>query len=195
MAKHILYLHGFNSSPLSEKAVETKVFIEKEFPEVNFHAPQIASHPRAAIEQFTQLISQVNEADNNSEWFFIGSSLGGFFSTYLAQTYQRPAALINPAVKPAQSLEKYIGEQKNPYTNEVFQVEANFIVDLKSLEQDNLLKNNYLLMVQTGDEVLDYREAINFYQHAKVIKQQGGNHRFVNYEKMLPEIVNFFQLA
>lgn len=192
MNKNILYLHGFNSSPLSEKAELTRHYFAKHYPDINFYCPQIASNPKAAIAQLEAVISK--SSVNLSQWYFIGSSLGGYFATYLAQKYQRPAAVINPAVKPYQLLVDYLGVQENPYTNEVYQVTTDFIDDLKQLEQTNLIKNNYLLMVQTGDEVLDYRQAIKFYQNAQIIKQQGGDHSFVDFEKMLPEITKFFNL-
>ena len=192
MINNILYLHGFNSSPLSEKAKLTQQYVTEHFPEINFYCPQIISNPKAAIIQLEQLIEQ--HSTPSCQWYFIGSSLGGYFATYLAEKYQRPAAVINPAVKPYHLLVDYLGEQTNPYTQEVYQVTTDFIVDLKSLEQETLLKNNYLLMVQTGDEVLDYQQAINFYQNADIIKQQGGDHSFVGFEKMLPNITKFFNL-
>jgi hypothetical protein len=192
MNTNILYLHGFNSSPLSEKAKLTRQYFTKNFPDINLYCPQIVSNPKAAIVQLEQLIEQCSTLP--CQWYFIGSSLGGYFATYLAEKYQRPAAVINPAVKPYHLLVDYLGEQTNPYTEEVYQVSTDFIADLKSLEQLTLLKNNYLLMVQTGDEVLDYQQAINFYQNADIIKQQGGDHSFVGFEKMLPNITKFFNL-
>jgi len=192
MNKNILYLHGFNSSPLSEKAKLTRQYLTEHFPDINLYCPQIVSNPKAAIAQLEQLIEE--HSTLACQWYFIGSSLGGYLATYLAEKYQRPAAVINPAVKPYYLLVDYLGEQTNPYTQEVYQVSTDFIADLKSLEQVTLLKNNYLLMVQTGDEVLDYQQAINFYQNADIIKQQGGDHSFVGFEKMLPNITKFFNL-
>ena len=191
MINNILYLHGFNSSPLSEKAKLTQQYVTEHFPEINFYCPQIISNPKAAIIQLEQLIEQ--HSTPSCQWYFIGSSLGGYFATYLAEKYQRPAAVINPAVKPYHLLVDYLGEQTNPYTQEVYQVTTDFIVDLKSLEQQTLLKNNYLLMVQTGDEVLDYRQAIDKYQNSQIIEQLGGDHSFINYESMLPTMASFLQ--
>ncbi|MCJ8320704.1 MAG: esterase YqiA [Colwellia sp.] len=195
MSIHILYLHGFNSSPESMKAKVTCQYFSENFPYVRFHCPQIASNPKDAILQLEQLINHYSVCADNAQWYFIGSSLGGYFSTYFSEKYQRPSVLINPAVKPYQLLSDYLGEQVNPYTNEVYQVTVDFIDELKKLEQAKLEKNNYLLMVQTGDEVLDYRQAVKFYQNAQIIEQQGGDHSFVDYEKMLPNIVKFFHLT
>lgn len=195
MAQHLLYIHGFNSSPLSEKAELTRQYFVQHYAKVHFHCPQVACNPKAAISQFEQLITEINQVDKSPQWFFIGSSLGGYFSTYLSEQYHRPAVLINPAVKPYQLLEEYLGEQINPYTGEVYHVNLSFIEDLKLIEQHSLVKKNYLLMVQTGDEVLDYRQAVNKYQQSQIIEQQGGDHSFIGYEKMLPHIVNFFQMT
>jgi predicted esterase YcpF (UPF0227 family) len=195
MAVQLLYLHGFNSSPLSNKAELSRLYFNKHFPQVNFHCPQIASEPIAAILQLNSLIKAVNGQDKEAKWFFIGSSLGGYFSTYLSEKYQGLAALINPAVKPFELLTDYLGEQTNPYTEEVYQVSSDFIDSLKSIEQTKISKNNYLIMVQTDDEVLDYRQALKKYNNAQIIKQEGGDHSFIGYEKMLPDIAKFFHLS
>jgi len=189
---NLLYLHGFNSSPQSEKAQQTQQYLLQNHPEVNFICPQIVSTPKGAIAQLTEIIDSQLE----KRWFFMGSSLGGYFATYLAEKYRQPAALINPAVKPYELLDGYIGEQINPYTKECYQVSDEFIDDLKLLEQNQLgEKNNYFVMLQTGDEVLDYQQAEEKYKNKQVIVQHGGDHSFIDYDKMLPRIAEFFQLA
>jgi predicted esterase YcpF (UPF0227 family) len=91
-------------------------------------------------------------------------------------------------------MENYLGEQVNPYTQERYQVLAQHIVELKSLEQVNISKNNYLVMVQTGDEVLDYQQAVEKYRHCELVIEQDGDHSFINYENALPNIALFFNL-
>ena len=130
----------------------------------------------------------------NSTWLIIGSSLGGYFATFLAEKYQLQAALINPAVKPFDLMQDYLGEQVNPYTQERYSIAAKHIVELKMLEQNNISKNNYLVMVQTGDEVLDYQQAVEKYRHCQLVIEQGGDHSFINYETILPNIALFFNL-
>jgi uncharacterized protein len=189
---NLLYLHGFNSSPQSLKTRQTQQYFLKNYPNINFICPQLMSSPKTAIAQITKIIA----AQSNNRWLLMGSSLGGYFATYFAEKYQCPAALINPAVKPFELLNDYIGEQVNPYTQEVYQVSEDFINDLKALEQNQLDdKNNYFVMVQTGDEVLDYQQAVIKYKNKQVYIQQGGDHSFVNYRQMLPQIADFFQLA
>lgn len=188
---NILHIHGFNSSPLSTKAIEVKDYFAENFPNVNYHCPQLAVTPKEAINQLEKIISE----HKDEKWYLIGSSLGGFFSTYLSEKYQLPAVLINPAVKPFELLIDYIGEHINPYTNEVYQVEKSYIDDLLDLNKHTLIKKNYLVMVQTGDEVLDYQQAVEKYQNSKIIVQVGGDHSFVNFADMLPEIANFFHIC
>jgi len=194
--KNLLFIHGFNSSPSSFKAQETKAYLSKHFPDVQFHCPQLATTPKQAILQLEQIIVRKTIQDFNSKpdqhWYLIGSSLGGYFATYLSQKYQLPAALINPAVTPYLLLEEYIGKQVNPYTNEAYFIESQYMNDLKMLEQAEISKNNYLVMVQTGDEVLDYQQAVEKYKNSRLIVQNGGDHSFIDYQLMLPKISDFF---
>ena len=199
--QNILHIHGFNSSPLSLKAEQTRQYFLENFPEVNFVCPQLATSPNEAILQLEGILesSTSSESSNNESWFLIGSSLGGYFANYLANKYQLHAVLINPAIKPFTLLEDYIGEQVNTYTNTVYQVTAQHMLDLKAIEQsapifDDQQKNNYLVMVQTGDEVLDYQQAVDKFQHCRLIKEQGGDHSFIGFDKKLPIIADFFQL-
>lgn len=195
MQKNILYIHGFNSSPLSFKAVQTRQYFKKNYPEINFFCPQLATSPNEAILQLDHIL----ESSTSSElWCLIGSSLGGYFANYLSNKYQLPAVLINPAIKPFTLLEEYIGEQKNIYTNVIYQVTEQHMIDLKNLEQsapnfEDEQKNNYLVMVQTGDEVLDYQQAVDKFKYCRLIVEQGGDHSFVDFDEKLPVIADFLQ--
>ena len=145
--------------------------------------------PEAAIKQLDNIIEAGPE-----RWLVIGSSLGGYFASYLSEKYQILAVLINPAVKPYELLADYLGEQVNPYTQEVYKVSEGFIEQLKAVEPINVASHRYLVMVQTGDEVLDYQEAVTKYQDCELIVQQGGDHSFINFEEVLPHIADFFKL-
>ena len=196
MKKNILYIHGFNSSPLSLKAEQSRKYLAKDFPDVGFFCPQLATTPAKAITQLEQLIEKHG---SNTQWYLIGSSLGGYFASYLSTKYNCSAVLVNPAITPYELLHDYIGEQVNPYTEEVYQVTEDHIQQLKALEQtapaiDGKEKNNYLVMVQTGDEVLNYQQAVGKYQHCRLIVQEGGDHSFINFDHCLPTISTFFQL-
>ncbi|PCI56462.1 MAG: esterase YqiA [Gammaproteobacteria bacterium] len=196
MQKNILYIHGFNSSPLSLKAEQTRHYLREYFPQVHFYCPQLVSNPKGAINQLEQIIQS---SHTNSSWSLIGSSLGGYFAAYLSEKYNVTSVLVNPAIKPFELLKDYIGEQLNPYTEEVYQVTKAHMVDLKAIESkapsfDMKQKNNYLVMVQTDDEVLNYQQAVEKYQHCRLVVEQGGDHSFVDFEQHLPAIADFFQL-
>ncbi len=188
--KKILIIHGFNSSPQSMKAVLTKTFIGKNYPAIEVICPQLISNPAAAIAQLCQII----DAEPNTEWYLIGSSLGGFYATYLAEKYNILAVLINPAVTPYTLLQEYIGEQVNPHSGEIYQVTKQHMQQLISIDAKISQQKMFFVMVQTGDEVLDYQQAVEKYQHCRLTVQQGGDHSFINFANMLPEIVDFFQL-
>lgn len=190
----MLYIHGFNSSPLSIKAEQTRQYFLENCPEVDFYCPQLASTPKEAIEQLENIIQS---SQTNDSWYLMGSSLGGYFASYLSEKYDLPSVLINPAIKPFELLKDYFGEQVNPYTKEVYQVTREHMVELKVIEQiapsfDGHQKNNYLVMVQTDDEVLNYQEAVKKYQHCRLVVEQGGDHSFVDFEQHLPAIAGFF---
>lgn len=192
---NVLFIHGFNSSPLSKKAQLTKAYLEQHLPDVNFYCPQLKNSPKQAIKQLEQYLTQTNSADNaNVSWTLIGSSLGGYFATYLSEHFGIKAVLINPAIKPYELLAGYEGEQVNPYTQEKYYVERNYLNDLMQLEKNSIIKSRYMTMVQTGDEVLNYQQAVDKFKDSHLIVQNGGDHSFVNYENMLPQIVEFLQL-
>jgi hypothetical protein len=106
---------------------------------------------------------------------------------------------VNPAIKPYELLTDYLGEQVNPYTDEVYQVSTDHIQQLKTIEPvapppNSSQKNNYLVMVQMGDEVLNYQEAVDKYKNCQLIVQEGGDHSFTDFEQSLPMVCNFFHL-
>lgn len=192
--KHLLYIHGFNSSPKSLKAELTKKYFQENTNNVKFHCPQIANSPIQAINQLESILTQNNINHCQNQWFVMGSSLGGYFSTYLAEKYALKAVLINPAVKPFDLMTDYIGKQVNPYTEEEYWVKDTHIDELKMLYCDKITEKNYQVMVQTADEVLDYQQAVLKYQGSQLIVQEGGDHSFTNYESMLPKICKFLGL-
>lgn len=188
--RHLIYLHGFNSSAQSVKAQQAKQYFNQHFPELAFCCPQLLTQPRAAIAQIEEIISQLD-----GEWALIGSSLGGYFSSYFAEKYQKQAVLVNPAVKPYELLNNFLGEQVNPYTGERYLVESHFIADLKALEPKQVNEKQYFVLLQTADEVLDYTEAETRFAGSKMLVEQGGDHSFVGFDNKLPDIANFLQLT
>lgn len=188
----VLYLHGFNSSPKSEKANETVAYFQKNHPNIMVMVPQLSVYPLEAITQIKTIVSQHH--DNLKG--VIGSSLGGYLATWVAEEYSLKAVLINPAVKPFELLEALLGEQINPYTDEKYLLKAEHMSQIKSVDTPMVhYPERIWLLAQMGDEVLDYRESEVKYSQCKQTVEPGGDHRFIGYDKYLPDIVKFFQIA
>ena len=186
-ANVLIYLHGFISSPGSFKAQQTKEFLQQ-YSNVEFVCPQLDNYPANAIEQVLQLVKQYQQHNLG----FIGSSLGGFYATYLAERYQSKAVLVNPAVKPYELLQDYLGEHIHPHTGQVFTLQQQHMQQLLELDATELtIPENFWLLAQTEDETLDYRLAERKYQGAKQTIESGGNHSFIGFERFLPEIYQF----
>lgn len=192
MPTNILYIHGFNSSPQSTKALQTQQYFKEYWPNVEVFVPDVAVSPNQAIALLTDIIL----SNQSNDWCLMGSSLGGFFATHLAEKFKLPAVLINPAIKPDELLAEYIGEQINPYSGKVLTVTAAHMYELKQLRVHEIVeKSRYYLLTQTGDEILDYRQGVALFAGCQQFIHQGGDHSFVNYQQMLPNIVKFFQIA
>ena len=185
---YIIYIHGFNSSPASEKAQQFRQFCQAR-EKFNVFVPALSHDPRAAVALLEALITEQGEPP----FLIIGSSLGGYYATWLAEKYGCRAALVNPAVSPVKHLgEEFLGPQKNLYTGEEYEFTREHAGYLDTLDVDVLANPaNYLLLVQTADEVLDYRLAVAHYAGAVQIVQEGGSHSFRNFSAMLPLIMAF----
>jgi predicted esterase YcpF (UPF0227 family) len=189
--KALIYLHGFNSSPHSEKAQITIEYFEKNANTFKVYVPALPSSPLASIQVVDELVQSLGA---NSVVGFIGSSLGGYYSLYFQRRYQLPVVLINPAIKPYMLLLDYLGENINPYTGECYNVEKRHMDDLKSLEvTPACLPDKTFLLVQTADEVLNFQQAVSVLDGAKMCIQDGGSHAFDDFLKVLPSIKNFFE--
>lgn len=188
---HVLYLHGFLSSPQSQKARLTVDWFARHYPQVTLHVPQLTNQPSAVADQLADYLATHPEvlADGLK---VIGSSMGGFLATHLVEQHGGRAVLINPAVRPYELLLDYLGEHVNPYTREQFVLQPQDMHSLQALDSPLLAAPQaYRVMLQTGDETLDYRQAEAKYQHASLVIEQGGDHSFVDYARHLPEIAAF----
>ena len=188
----ILYLHGFNSSPRSYKARLLFDYMHKLGLGDRIEIPAIPPQPEQAIKLLLLRAEAIQQAGNLC---VAGSSLGGFYATWLAEKYRCPAVLINPAVKPHELLVKYLGQNTNYYTAENWVLDETHIGAFRDLYVERITDpDRYLLMVQTGDETLDYREAIDKYAGCPSIVEQGGSHEFEGFERYLDKILSFCQL-
>jgi uncharacterized protein len=190
VAATILYLHGLNSDPASEKARAMGVAIAA-LPPVGrpeYVVPKLHHRPATAMRSVKAWIDERNPAPLT----LIGSSLGGFYATWLAERYRAKAVLINPSVRPYADLGRYLGAQRNLYTGEEYELTREHFAELAALRVERITDpGRYLLLTQSGDEVLDWREASAYFGGAWQFVQGGGDHAFQGFEAHIPAILRF----
>jgi len=185
----LLYLHGFNSSPQSYKAELISDFFKDKKCSDLLICPQIPSVPEEAKHYLEKL---VEETLNHHPLSFVGSSLGGYYATYLAEKYGGSVVLINPSVQPYETLKAFLGENKFYFEDGCWEFEEKHIQQLKDLNVAEITKiERYLVLLQTGDETLDYTEAELKYKNSRCIIEQGCDHSFVGLERYLDQIMEF----
>ncbi|MBP3142846.1 esterase YqiA [Aliivibrio fischeri] len=188
----LLYIHGFNSSPLSHKAQVMAEYCKVHRPDIKVIVPRLPSYPLQAAEFLVQLVEEYKDTHQIG---LVGSFLGGYLSTWLNHQYGFKAALVNPAVKPYELLADYLGKQVNPYTQEEYFLEEKHMEELLALQVETLHSVDDLwLLQQEGDEVLDYRQAVDKYLACKQTIEKGGDHSFVNFERYPEQIIQFLNL-
>jgi predicted esterase YcpF (UPF0227 family) len=185
----LLYLHGFNSSPQSYKAELIADFMKDKKCSDLLICPQIPTIPEEAKHYLEQL---VEETLYHHQLSFVGSSLGGYYAIYLAEKYGGSAVLINPSVRPYETLKAYLGDNKFYFEDGCWEFEEKHIQQLKDLNVAEITRiERYLVLLQTGDETLDYKEAVLKYNESRCIIEQGGDHSFVGLERHLAQIMEF----
>ncbi|EJG0690338.1 esterase YqiA [Vibrio parahaemolyticus] len=188
----LLYIHGFNSSPLSMKANLMREYCAQHRPDIKVIVPQLPCFPEQAAQLLLDIVEQYKDDYNIG---LVGSSLGGYMSTWLNAKYGFKAVVVNPAVKPYELLVDYLGEQTNLYTHETYTLEACHIDELKALDVQSIASpNSFWLLQQTEDEVLNYRQAVDKFAKAKQTVEQGGDHSFVGFERYPAKIIEFLEL-
>lgn len=187
----LIYIHGFNSSERSHKAsVMQQTAKQLGLPNAVL-SPRLSWRPKQAIAELEDLI-EAHLAEGVS---LIGSSLGGFYAAYLAEKYRLPCIMVNPAVEAPILLQSYLGAQQNPYTGEEYVLTQAHMVELQSLIVERPTAELYWLMLQEGDEVLDYRAALKAFPHtAKLTLEANGDHSFVDFQRYAKEILQFAQI-
>ena len=190
---HLLYLHGFRSSPQSAKACVLARHMATQYPALTWWCPQLPPSPRAAC----QMLAQGSKDWPRDSMAVMGSSLGGFYATWVAEQTGCQAVLLNPAVNPARDLEKYIGEQtcwQDP--QERFYFKPEFVQELRDLTCAQLTRHErYLAVIAKGDELLDWREAYLHYAGARIRLLNGGDHALSNFEQQMPVLLTFLGLS
>ncbi len=184
-----IYIHGFNSSPQSYKAQCFSQYLQTMQPHDEFLAPQLSDFPEQAISFLSRTIEQHVKS---SQVALLGSSLGGFYATFLAQKFALKAALINPAVNPQELLLDYLGKNTNYYTNKQYELTTEHISQLLQINVERLTSpKNLMVMLQTNDEVLDYQLAESKYANSQLRIESGGDHSFINFKQHCEAIYRF----
>ena len=180
----IVYLHGFNSSPQSHKAQVMQRFMAERGLAHEYACPALP--PLAG-----DAVREIERVGLKRDVCLIGSSLGGFYATYLAEKHGLKAVLINPAIDPHVGLRAYLGPQKNLHTGEPYELTEAHLREWQALYVPRITPRRYLLIVETGDEVLDYRKAVARYAGAEQVVIPGGDHSLQSFPQHLPRILEF----
>jgi len=190
---HLLYLHGFRSSPQSTKSRKVAAWMREHHPEVTWWCPQLPPSPAAAMKLL---------ADGTAGWpaasmGVMGSSLGGFYATCIAERMGCRAVLLNPAVFPARDLAKHIGEHTAWHDpGERFFFEPGYVDELRAMETAAITRpERYFAVIAKGDEVLDWREMTGRYPGAHLKLLEGGDHALSGFDNDLPETLAFLGLS
>jgi hypothetical protein len=189
---HLLYLHGFRSSPHSTKARRMADWVQQHRPDLRWWCPQLPPSPRQAV----ALLDEGLAAWPPEDTAVIGSSLGGFYATVLAERLGCRAALLNPAVDPARDLAAHIGETTAWHSEERFFFRPEFIDELHALRPPQISRHErYFALIAKGDELLDWREMSARYAGCRIKLLEGGDHALSDFDEHLPDITGFLGLA
>lgn len=186
---HLLYIHGFLSSPLSYKAVQVKEWLQAHRDDIHYHCPSLTPYPAKTRQTLEALVENLQPEITG----VIGSSLGGYWATWLVEKYDLPAVLINPAVKPSMLKQDYVNvELRNYHTEDSYRLTDSHLQELLAVDIKHIKRSkNYWLMVQTGDETLDYRLAVEKYADCRQLVEDGGDHSFQGFERRIKASVDF----
>ena len=190
MSNTILYFHGFKSSSDSGKAQEFKKFIESKTSQTKIIIPDLEDDFREAHKQIENLIDK-----NSPNIFYMGSSLGGYYALYFAQLYKSKSVLINPAIAPLNNFEIHLGKNENYATGNKFTISQNDISYIRSLHHKKILEpKNNLILLESGDEILNYDESTSYFRGSYIDIFYGGNHSYTSIKEKFTKIKDFFYL-
>ena len=187
----VVYLHGFRSSPRSSKAVLTEDAIKALSTANNpmeWYCPQLLASPKDSMDMVIRHI----EASTHDRLVVIGSSLGGYYTNYLAEKFGCKAVILNPAVRAPKELAPHVGMLTSYDTNEPYDFRPEYIDELKALQVEVISNpSRYFLIAAKGDELLDWQEMVDFYKGSEQLVLDGGDHGISDYPVHLPKVLNF----
>lgn len=188
----LIYIHGFNSSPESYKASLLRSYADKiSMPDI-LEVPALSFDPVVAMDQLLKIVNAYKTHQGLRPLCFIGSSLGGYYATWLAEKFDSRVVLVNPVVDPFELFDDYLGYNKNIYTGEEYLLTMDHINQLKKYNVEVITNpDRYLLMLQTGDDVLDYNLALEKYAAVPSIVEEGGGHEFSEFDRHLETVLAF----
>lgn len=185
---HVLYLHGFRSSPRSFKARVVGERMKALGRAQELICPQLPASPKEAM----ALVLTLVERYPAGQLAVIGSSLGGFYATWLAERLGCRAALLNPAVDPLKDLDKHVGVTTEYHSDKPFEFKREYIRELGELKVERITKpERYFLLAATGDEVLDYRDMVARYAGAHQHVIEGSDHAISEFPQYVDEVLEF----
>jgi len=189
---HLLYLHGFRSSPQSFKARMVHAWLQRHAPAVTWWCPQLPVSPRAAWD----LLMRGVAGWPKSSMAVMGSSLGGFYATAVAEALGCRAVVLNPAVDPARDLVGYVGEQTAYHDPaQRFEFKPEYIDELRALAPSRITRpERYAAVIAKGDELLDWREMSARYAGARTLLLEGSDHALSQFDQQLPFVLDFLRL-
>jgi uncharacterized protein len=183
----LIYIHGLNSSSRSSKAGLLRERMTALGRAADYVCPDLPHRPQRALETLDALITGAP-----APVALVGSSLGGYYATCLAERHRVRAVLVNPAVQPYEGLGALRGPQQNLYTGERYELTQAHLDELLDMEVGAITRpERYLLLVQTGDEVLDYRQAVERYRGCRQRVIEGGDHGFSDFGDYVDTVLEF----
>ena len=181
----LIYIHGFNSSPASAKARLLKAKLGTLGRSAEFFAPALPHTPAQVAVLLDALMARYPGAA------LVGSSLGGYYATWLAEKHNLRAVLLNPVVRPYELLAPLVGLQKKFHTGEEYEFTMQHVAELRALEVERVTPARYLLIVATGDDVLDYRRAVERYRGCRQLVIEGSDHGLSDFASYLETVLAF----
>jgi len=190
---HLLYLHGFRSSPQSTKARRMAAWVGAHRPELTWSCPQLPASPKQAISGVLAAIAGWPPAGMG----VIGSSLGGFYATIVAERTGCRAVLLNPAIEPARDLSAHVGTLSGWHSDEPFEFDSGHVEELRRIAPPAALTRpeRYFAVIAKGDEVLSWREMCARYAGARIRLLEGSDHALSDFDAQLPEVLAFLGLG
>lgn len=184
----ILYLHGFRSSPQSRKATQLREALAARGLGDEYLCPQLPASPRQAIE----LAQATCRLENPARLVLVGSSLGGYYATWLAEQVGCRAVLLNPAIRPYDDLKAHLGRQPVYFSDASIDMRPEYLDELLALDTPQITRHErYFLLAATGDEVIDYRLMVAKYAGCRQRVIDGSDHQIAEFAQYLPEVLTF----